>query len=461
MLLRDLYRYRESEGRNPREAWLTACLAEVLTHDVSLRDRLLAEAGLALVGPVTVEHQPRLGRKAPDILLESDTARVFLECKDRDTPRLGQLDEYRRLDPKARVVLLAGAAAIAATVDRADPRWAPYPALSWERVHTLASEAAADPLAAWLRAGMVELLDWVGYTADLGPADVLGMLDLWERQEARRGQLRRVVAGLTPAAFEPDGEHWGEESLAAWWEVERDRHGLGLRGLGLEAEPTPRGSLSWSLDVRSATRGASAAALGKAGFQPYGEAWFRLDLFRGSPRGVWEEELRDAGKQAADALLALGVQARRPRRPRGDTPVAAAFDRSGRAAYVNSRIWGAQRILRDELGARVGRSTHTYAVVTRGGKDVGWFQVDTAEAGWLRLLLGWGLPKNTQRLPISRGWWEERGRARFPGVRFSAAEHDLSCFAVDLRLVPLREAIDRLAELGACIVAEAPDGLFT
>jgi hypothetical protein len=126
MLMLDLYRNRPTDGCDPREAWLSTCLSELLDEDADFRQAFLAAVGHQTDSVVTVDHQRRYGSvgdsQIADVVLESDDLEVIIECKDRDKPKLAQMTGYaRRSACGATIVLVAGGAAIERHASGAKP----------------------------------------------------------------------------------------------------------------------------------------------------------------------------------------------------------------------------------------------------------------------------------------------------------------------------------------------------
>lgn len=459
MLLRDLYRHRPGK-HDSREAWLTACLAEVLDHDRGLLAATLDALGLSLTGRITVEHQRRIGRgQIADLVIEGDDAQVIIECKDRDAVRPDQLHGYADSNPGATVVLVAGELKL-----RGAPP-GPWKTLSWQRIHDLSAAAVDGELQRWLRLAFREVLEWAGQAPvpEVTPAHVDSMLAHGHRRAERAAELRAAVAALQPGSLRAGDGAWEEEDLCAWWNVARSRGGNAVRGLGLNAEPTARGSLDWSLDLRPASRTPGQAALDACAFEPAsGEGWRRRHLFRGRQSGVWEEEVAGAVEESRKVLRALGIPTGRTRVPAGTTPVAELTDRSGDAARTNREIWEAGRALRARVADRIGgKAERVYAVAYAGPTASGWFAPRTDTPGRLNMHLDWGPPKNRRRFPTVETWW--RGAAeRFPAVELQQdPDWFTPIFSTNLRATPLRHACETLVDLAGAIVDERRSELFS
>jgi hypothetical protein len=467
MLLRDLYRYRASRKKNAREAWLSACLSELLDQDPALRIALLAAINVKLDGAVTVEHQRRFGElgasQIADVLIENEAACVILECKDGARPDLRQMQGYAKLDGKAVVVLVAGATAI--DKHTRGKGWEPFRKLSWQRIHDLADPTTKNPLTDWFRMSFRELLDWAGQApvSDVQPAQVLAMLKYWERSALRQKELRAAVAALQPAAMAPDDERWEVDGLSAWWTTTRATDGMDVRGLGINAEMTPRGAFDWSLDLRPTSAGPKAADLERCGFEDLEyEKWWQIHLFRGQASGVWESELANAVAMGRAVLKSLKLRRGQSALPTGATPVKDAADVGGQAGRTNARIWSAARSVREALAERMGgKAGHQYATIFDGSTASGWFWPEIEDPGYFRVCLGWGKAANKARYPAVAAWWQTAA-SRFPLARLHQDEESFSSvFSVDLREVPLRDACDTLVELAGDLFRERRGDLFS
>lgn len=396
MLFRDLYRFRvEAEGKDAREAWLSACLTELLDQDRPLLDAFLKEVGdVGPIGPEAfVEHQRRFGpvgdSQIADLWIEGEGA-VLVECKDHAEPDLAQMEGYRDRAPDGtRIVLVAGEQAIREL--QLDPEWRPYGKVSWQRLYDLArSSPDIGAVQSWLRRAFRELLEWaeLAPVGDVSPRDVLAMLDHWGSLEDRQRELKDGVAALLPAKAGVGDGHWQVDGTSAWWSVSRRHAELPLRGLALQAEPMPNGAFDWSVELRPV--GNSRRVLSEAGLSDIGfDGWWGAHLFRGRRVGVWSEELAEAVAQARAVLREIGVKPGRRKVEPDALPVSAV---SGDVALrrTNHRIWSAGRVLRNEIAERIGgRSGRRYAVVQHQGREVGWFWTDTSEAGLFSVRLGW------------------------------------------------------------------------
>lgn len=467
MLLRDLYRWRATPRKDAREAWLSACLTELLDQDRALLAAILTKLNLAVTGPLIVEHQRRFGplgdSQVADVFIEGDATRVIFECKDGALPDLKQMRGYSQRDGQAILVLIAGAGAIKKYAS--GPAWSAFRTLSWQTIFDLAEPSTQNPLVDWFRASFRELLDWAGQApiAEVLPSQVRAMLTNWERSSLRQKDLRRAVSALQPSFMKPDAGAWEAEELSAWWAVSRATDRMEIRGLGLNAEVTPRGSLDWSLDLRPASKGPSGAALSKSGFEDLDyEKWWQIHLFRGQASGVWETELAEAIALSRVAMKSLGLRRGQAAVPGGKTPVAEVADVAGQAARTNARIWAARRSVRQALAERVnGKAGHFYATVYDGdGTASGWFWPETEEPGFFSVHLGWGEAANKARYPAVSDWWKARcdGHAAV-SVRQHPESH-AAIFSVDLREVPLRRACDALVEVASELVSDRRSDLF-
>jgi hypothetical protein len=466
MLLRDLYRYRASLKKNAREAWLSACLTELLEQDPVLRVAVLAAIDVKLEGAVTVEHQRRFGElgasQIADVLIEGDAIKVILECKDGAPPDLKQLQGYAKLDGKAIVVLVAGATAIERHTG--GKAWEPFRKLSWQRIYDLADPSTGNPLTDWFRLSFRELLDWAGQAPvfEVQPAHVRAMLDYWERSALRQKELRAAVAALQPAVMEAAEERWEVDGLSAWWSAARATEGMDVRGLGINAEVTPRGSLDWSLDLRPTSAGPKAVDLERCGFVDLDhEKWWRIHLFRGQASGLWEAELGNAVAMGRATLKALKLRKGQSNLPTGATTVKEAADVGGQAGRTNARIWAAARSVREALAERMGgKAGHQYATTYDGPTASAWFWPVTEDPGFFTVCLGWGKVANKVKYPAVAAWWKGNA-SRFPAVRLARNEESSSSmFSVDLREVPLRDACDILVELAGTLFRENQSELF-
>lgn len=468
MLLRDLYKSRWSAKKESREAWLSACLTEVLDADRSLLTEVLKELTVKLGPTVTVEHQRRFGEiggsQVADVLIENDEVRVILECKDNAVPDLGQLRGYQRHDPKAVVVLVAGSAAITKYMVGDD--WKPFRRISWQQLYELAEPSTADSLTNWLRTSFRELLDWAGYApvTEVGTAEVQALMQHWEQLAERQGELRTAVRALQPTTMKVREDAWQVTELSAWWSTARLVEGAEVRGLGLNAEPTPRGSFDWTLELRPSPGGPKGAVLAAAGFAELGfEKWWQVHLFRGRASGLWEEELATAVERGRAVLGQIGLRRGKAALKTGATMhVATLSDPGGKLRRTNTRVWAAARSLREQVAERVGgTSGRRYATVYDGEAASGWFWFDTEVPGCLRMWLGWGKPQNRRKFPLIQSWWDDAGGG-YPGVALTQHPDFLSAtFTVDLREVGLREACDRLENIADAMVRERRVALFS
>jgi hypothetical protein len=114
-LFERLYSYREKEGKNDRENFLTELLAGVLRSNPSLAVALLTRVGLVkseeFVEPLVVETQTRHPEGIPDLTIRSPDSQLLLliECKVESGEGGEQLSRYEtildRLKPARGMVL--------------------------------------------------------------------------------------------------------------------------------------------------------------------------------------------------------------------------------------------------------------------------------------------------------------------------------------------------------------------
>lgn len=232
-LFEKLYSYREKEGKNDRENYLTELFAGVLRLNPTMATALLRRAGLGeageAIGPLVIETQTRHPEGIPDLTIRSPDSRLLLlvECKIEAGEGDDQLARYEailtRLQPQRGAVLYLTKYYEAPQAGHTQVRY-----LRWYEVYQLA-DAVALPNGEILQ-GFKDYLTYhsLNHPMSFTTTDLLAL-------ESIRGTIRtmdEVLTGIEQLVRESmsdinqktasrSGKLWD-----GWYGMKAERHGV-------------------------------------------------------------------------------------------------------------------------------------------------------------------------------------------------------------------------------------------
>jgi hypothetical protein len=372
--------------------------------------------------------------------LDTESGPVLVLCKDREVPRLAELEEDRAaLGFAGAAVAIVAHEAVIAAIER-DRRWDAFPRASWQRVWEVVDPAASpDAGIAWLRQSFRQVLGQFGLSPmrEIAPAEVTALLGQRAKGALRRAELRAAVASLLPLRAAVPADAWVESGLDAWWETARKHRELPVEGLGIAATPAAGGALDWWLSLRPVAR---QRDLSRAGLREEGHpGWWTTKLFRGDPGGRWQRDVATAVMGARAVLRAIGLPTglSDPTR-RALTPTAEVVALHERAERTEAAITAAGDAIAIGIAARLGVARSRRYLHLDG--LCGW--IETGALPRVEVRLGSSGAENAARFPIIERWHRAAGPAEVALDRLEGSH--AAALSADLRRTSLRAAVDGL-----------------